>query len=364
MTQMLTVRSIVQTARPSGFPDPAQFAVVEHKLGVPDGGALVENLYLSVDPYMRQLMDGGWPLNEPLGEGRAIGRVIATNSQHFREGMLVLHAEGWSTHAALVAGQDGAAVLEPADGIPVTSYLSVLGGTGLTAYVGVREILGVHEGETVFITAAAGAVGGVAGQICRLIGAGRVIGSAGSAAKIRHVTQRLGFDAAFDYHDGPVAKLLAENAPGGIDATLDGVGGEHLEAAIESSREFGRIAWVGGISYYNQYPDMEYRDVHGSGGTDGITLGQPPAPRNFYAVHYKSLTLRGYMVRHHARLREEAHAWLIPHMRSGALRADEQVVDGFENTVGAFLGVLRGDNVGKTIVQVANDPSHHLDHGN
>ena len=360
---MLTVRSIVQTARPSGFPDPAQFAIVEHKLGVPDGGALLENLYLSVDPYMRQMMDGGWPLNEPLGEGRAIGRVVATNSQQFRDGMLVYHTEGWSTHAAVVAGQDSVRVLEPADGIPLTNYLSVLGGTGLTAYVGVREILRVREGETVFITAAAGAVGGVAGQICRLLGAGWVIGSAGSTAKARRVTQRLGFDAAFDYHDGPVAKLLAQNAPAGIDATLDGVGGDHLEAAIESSREFGRIAWVGGISYYNQYPDMEYRDVLGPGNTDGITLGQPPAPRNLYAVHCKSLTLRGYMVRHHVQLREEAHAWLIPHLRSGALRADEQLVDGFERTVGAFLGVLRGDNVGKTIVQIANAPSHHSDPG-
>jgi NADPH-dependent curcumin reductase CurA len=356
---MLTVRSIVQTARPSGFPDPAQFAIVEHKLGMPDGGALVENLYLSVDPYMRQLMDGGWPLNEPLGEGRAIGRVIATDSQQFREGALVFHTNGLSTHAALLAGQDGVRVLEPAKGIPLTNYLSVLGGTGLTAYVGIREILRVREGETVFITAAAGAVGGVAGQVCRLLGAGRVIGSAGSADKVRHVTQRLGFDAAFDYHNGPVAKLLAENAPGGIDATLDGVGGDHLEAAIESSREFGRIAWVGGISYYNQYPDMEYRDVQAPGSADGVTLGQPPAPRNLYAVHYKSLTLRGYMVRCHVHLREEAHAWLIPHLRSGALRADEQLVDGFENTVRAFLGVLRGDNVGKTIVQIANDPSQH-----
>jgi NADPH-dependent curcumin reductase CurA len=360
---MLTVRSIVQTARPSGFPEPAQFAIVEHKLGVPDGGALVENLYLSVDPYMRQLMDGGWPLNEPLGEGRAIGRVIATKSQHFREGMLVYHTEGWSTHAVLVAGQESIRVLEPADDIPLTNYLSVLGGTGLTAYVGVREILRVREGETVFITASAGAVGGVAGQICRLLGAGRVIGSAGSAAKVRHVTQRLGFGAAFDYHDGAVAKLLAENAPEGIDATLDGVGGNHLEAAIESSREFGRIAWVGGISYYNQYPDMEYGDVQGPDNADGITLGQPPAPRNLYAVHYKSLTLRGYMVRHHVHLREEAHAWLIPNLRSGALKADEQLVDGFENTVAAFLGVLRGDNVGKTIVQLANDPSQQPDPG-
>jgi NADPH-dependent curcumin reductase CurA len=352
---MLTTRSIVQTARPSGFPDRAQFAIVEHKLGVPRGGALVENLYLSVDPYMRQLMDGGWPLGEPLGQGRAIGRVVATDGPQLSEGALVLHTEGWSTHAAVVPGQRGARVIEPADGVPLTNYLSALGGTGLTAYVGIREILRVRGGELVFITGAAGGVGGVAGQICRLLGAGRVIGSAGSAAKVRHVTERLGFDAAFDYHDGPVAKLLSAAAPEGIDATLDGVGGDHLEAAIESSREFGRIAWVGGISCYNSYPDMEYRKISEAERPEGITLGQPPAPRNIYAVHYKSLTLRGYMVRHHIHLREEAEAWLIPHLRSGALLADEHIVAGFENTVAAFLGMLRGDNLGKSIVRITSE---------
>jgi NADPH-dependent curcumin reductase CurA len=156
-----------------------------------------------------------------------------------------------------------------------------------------------------------------------------------------------------------VAALLAKAASGGIDATLDGVGGDHLEAAIESSREFGRIAWVGAISYYNEYPDVEYRDDHAPGEDDGITLGQPPAPRNFYAILYNSLTLRGYMVRHYMHLRDEAEAWLIPHLRSGAIKTDEQIVPGFDDTVTAFLGMLRGDNIGKTIVQIANDSSRH-----
>ena len=186
-----------------------------------------------------------------------------------------------------------------------------------------------------------------------------MIGSAGSAAKVRHVTGTLGFDAAFDYHDGPVAKLLAKAAPDGIDATLDGVGGDHLEAAIESSREFGRIAWVGAISYYNQYPDTEGAVDLAPAEGDGITAGQPPAPRNFYAIHSSSLTLRGYMVRHYMQLRDEAEAWLIPRLRSGALKADEQIVSGFDNIVTAFLGMLRGENIGKTIVQIADDPSRH-----
>jgi NADPH-dependent curcumin reductase CurA len=351
---MITARSYVQTSRPNGSPEPTNFAIVEREIAVPTGGAVVENLYLSVDPYMRQLMDGGWPLNEPLGQGRAIGRVIASTAGQLPVGTLIAHNGGWSTHAAIGPGQPGARVLKPADGIPLSRYLSVLGGTGLTAYVGICEILRLRAGESIFISAAAGAVGGVAGQIARLLGASRVIGAAGSAAKVQHVTHRLGFDAAFDYHDGPVAVLLAKAAPDGIDAALDGVGGSHLEAAIQSAREFGRIAWVGAISYYNQHPDMEYvnHEAHANG--DGITPGQPPAPRNSYAVHYKSLTLRGYMVRHYMRLREEAEAWLIPHLRSGTLQADEQIAHGFENTVAAFQGVMRGDNIGKAIVHIAD----------
>jgi NADPH-dependent curcumin reductase CurA len=242
---------------------------------------------VSVDPYMRQLMDGGWPLHEPLDQGRAIGRVVKSETGEFPEGALIVHTGGWSTHAAVFPGQRGARLVQPASGIPLSAYLSVLGGTGMTAYVGIREILRLREGETVFITGAAGAVGSVAGQISRLLGA-RVIGSVGSAAKVRHVTGRLGFDAAFDYHDGPLGKLLAKAAPDGIDATL---------------------------------------------------------------------TLRGYMVRHYMHLRDEAEAWLIPRLRSGALRADEQIVSGFDNIVSAFLGMLRGENIGKTIVQIASDSS-------
>jgi NADPH-dependent curcumin reductase CurA len=352
---MTTVRSIIQTARPDGFPDPAQFSVIERDAAVPDDGALVENVYLSVDPYMRQLMDGGWPLNQPLGRGRAIGRVVRTGTRLLPEGTLIAHTGGWSTHAQITPGQPGTRVLEPAAGIPLSRYLSVLGGTGLTAYVGIREVLRIRAGETVFITGAAGAVGSVAGQVCRLLGAGHVIGSAGSPAKVAHVTGQLGFDAAFDYHDGPVAKLLAQAAPDGIDAALDGVGGDHLEAAIESSREFGRIAWVGAISYYNHYPDMEFAEGDTRSEGNGVTPGQPSAPRNFYAIMYNSLTVRGYMVRHYMHLRDEAEEWLTSHLRSGELVADEQVTQGFDSIVPAFLGVLRGDNTGKAIVHLADD---------
>lgn len=328
-------QSVHLLARPQGVPTADLFAVVEHEVPeIAAGRALVRNRFLSVDPYMRQLMDDDWPLNAPLDHGRAIGQVVASRAELLPEGAWVFHTSGWSTHAVVASDQPGVRVVEPADGIPLSRYLSVLGGTGLTAYVGMRAVLGVQPGESVFVTSAAGGVGSVAGQIARLLGAGLVVGSTGSAAKVEHVTKVLGFDAAFDYHAAPVADLLAKAAPDGVDAVLEGVGGEHLEAALESAREFGRIAWVGAISTYN--------DREGAGAV----------PRNIYAVHDKSLTLRGYMVRHYQHLRAEAEEWMVPYLRSGELRADEHYVTGIERTVDAFLGVLGGQNVGKMLVDL------------
>jgi NADPH-dependent curcumin reductase CurA len=329
--------SFQQTARPQGAPAAEQFTLVKQDLPEPaDDEALVANVYLSVDPYMRQLMDGGWPLDAPLGRGRAIGRVVASRSTAFAEGDLVIHNGGWSTHAIVKTGQVGARVIDPAPGVRVSTYLAALGGTGLTAYAGVRAVLGVGAGDTVYISSAAGAVGGVAGQICRLLGAERVVGATGTAAKARHVRDRLGFDAAFDYHAGPLADLLAEAAPDGITAALEGVGGPHLEAVIGACREFGRIAWVGAIAQYNTPDDP------------------PAAPANLYAVSYNSLQLRGFQVRHHGHLRQEMEEWMIPHLRSGRLVSDEQITTGFEHTVETFLSVLSGGNTGKALVQVAD----------
>jgi NADPH-dependent curcumin reductase CurA len=329
----VTARTVHLLRRPDGFPTSDLFAFRERELAPPgEGEALVENLYLSVDPYMRQLMDGGWPLDAPLGRGRALGRVVASRAAGLAEGDIVFHTGGWSTHALVEPGT--ARAVEPAPGVPLAAYLSVLGGTGLTAYAGMRSVLDVRPGESVYVSAAAGAVGGVAGQIARLLGAERVLGSAGSAAKVAHVTERLGFTAAYDYREGGLAGWLAEQAPEGLDATLDGVGGDHLEAAIGAAKEFGRIAWVGAISQYHS------------------AANPPAAPRNLYAVSDRSLHLRGYQVRHHMHLREEAEEWLVPHLVEGRIALDHTVVDGFDSLIDAFLGVLRGDNLGKMLVRL------------
>ena len=323
-----------QLARPTGAPSAELFALRELALpALEPGDALLENLYLSVDPYMRQLMDGGWPLNEPLKRGRAIGRVIESRDEALPEGALVFHTGGWSTHAVVSAGQPGVRRFTAAEGVPLSTHLSVLGGTGLTAYVGIREVLGVAEGDVVFITSAAGAVGSAAGQIARLLGAATVIGSVGSERKVEHVVAKLGYDAAFDYHQGPVSEALARYAPDGLTASLDGVGGETLEAILANSADHGRVALVGAISQYNSSGDWY-------------------APRNFGEIHHRALHVSGYHVKDYMNVRVQAEDWLAEHLRTGGLTADEQITDGFENTVAAFLGLLDGTNLGKSIVRI------------
>ncbi len=327
-TTSLTVH---QTARPAGFPTAAHFTFAEAPVPDPGPGtALVENILWSVDPYHREMMDGEFALNAPL-EGRTLGRVVASRTAGLAEGDLVFHRQGWRTHALVTPGTDGVRRIVPTEGVPLTAHLSILGGTGLTAYVALTRTLRLKPGEDLFVSAAAGGVGTAVGRIARLLGAGRVVGSAGSAAKVAHLTGHLGFDAAFDHHDGPVGDLLAKAAPDGIDAYVDNVGGSHLEGAIASLREYGRIAWVGAIGQYN-------------------AAEPPPAPRNLYDVVGKSLRLEGVLVRNHRAVQGEFEEFLVPHLRSGRVAPDVTVVQGFERIVEAFLGMLRGDNVGKMLV--------------
>ncbi|MFF9154914.1 zinc-binding dehydrogenase [Streptomyces sp. NPDC014846] len=327
-----TARAIRQRRRPHGMPVPGDFA--ETGLVLPalePGDALVENLWLSVDPYMRECMDGDWELDGLL-EGRSIGRVIETRGPGLPVGSLVFHRDGWRTHTVLTARD--ARVLPRYDGIAPQSFLGLLGGTGLTAYVALTRIAQLRPGETLYISAAAGGVGTAAGQLARLLGAGRIVGSAGSAAKVRMLTEDLGFDAAFDHRAGPsVAARLAEAAPNGIDVCLDNVGGEHLEAAIGAMRESGRIAWCGAIAQYN-------------------ASSAPAAPRNLFDLVAKSVRLEGFLVANHRDAQTELEEFLVPHLRSGRVTDRLSVTDGFERTVDAFLGMLRGENTGKSVVRL------------
>ncbi len=336
MPESLIGREVHLVARPRGEPVPSDFAVARREVPRPDQGqVLVRNRFISVDPYMRGRMNDVKSYVPPyaLGEvmdGGAVGEVIVSNSRDLVPGDLVLHRYGWREYVVADAG-DFRKVDTP--GVPLSASLGVLGMPGLTAYVGLLDIAGLRPGETVFVSGAAGAVGSIAGQIARLRGAARVIGSAGSPEKVAYLTDELGFNAAFNYKTGPMRGLLRQVAPDGIDVYFDNVGGDHLEAAIGALRPFGRVAMCGAISQYN--------------------ASEPaPGPRNLGLAIGKRLTMRGFIVSDHARRMpafvEEAGGWL----RAGKLRFRETVVDGIENAPVAFIGMLRGENIGKMVVRL------------
>ncbi|MFF8769010.1 NADP-dependent oxidoreductase [Kitasatospora sp. NPDC015120] len=324
------------TARPQGWPVPADFALVEAPVRTPGPGeVLVRNTHLSVDPYMRGRMSTRKSYAEPyeLGKpmlGGAVGRVVASRAEGFAEGDHVLHFHGWREYATLDAR---AAVKVDPDAAPLPAYLGVLGMPGLTAYAGLTRIAGIKPGDVVFVSGAAGAVGGVVGQIAKLKGAARVIGSAGSDEKVELLVKEYGFDAAFNYRNGPVVEQLLAAAPDGIDVYFDNVGGEHLEAAIEAMNLHGRIVVCGMISQYN-------------------ATEPTPAPRNLAQIIAKRFRMEGLLVNDHQDLRprfvEEVSAWV----RSGELKYRETETRGIDSALDAFLGMLRGANTGKMVVRL------------
>ncbi|MBQ0892479.1 NADP-dependent oxidoreductase [Micromonospora sp. U56] len=332
---MSTNREIHLASRPQGWPTADNFRLVQTEVPTPGPGQIVvRNQFMSVDPYMRGRMNDvksyvpPFQLGAPL-DGGAVGEVVASEADGVKVGDTVLHGLGWREYALLDA--KAARPVDPTIA-PVSAYLSVLGMTGLTAYAGLLDVAGLKPGESVFVSAAAGSVGSLVGQIAKLKGAGHVVGSAGSAAKVERL-KALGFDAAFDYHDGPVRDSLRAAAPNGIDVYFDNVGGDHLEAAISAMNLHGRAAICGMIAQYN---DTE----------------PPAAPRNLAMVIGKRLTLRGFLVNDHGNLREQFVRDVSGWLRDGKLTYDETIVDGIENAPEAFLGLLRGENLGKMLVRV------------
>ena len=335
----VTTREWQLVARPHGEPTPDDFRLVDVERSDPqDGQVLVRMLVMSVDPYMRGRMRAGksyaaaWEVGETM-RGGAVGRVVESRSPDVPEGALVLADAGWRDVAVLDAAH--VRVLPDMPGIPPSYHLGVLGMPGLTAWAGLFRVAAFQPGEDVFVSGAAGAVGSLVGQFARLRGAGRVVGSAGSPEKVAWLGE-LGFSAAFDYHDGPVAELLAAAAPEGIDVFFDNVGGEHLEAAIGALRLHGRAAICGSISGYN-------------------AVTPPPGPRNMSLLVANRLTLRGFLVGDHADLRPEFLETVPGWIASGDLVVRETVREGLENAVPAFLDLLRGGNTGKMLVRLAAD---------
>ncbi|GAB3205222.1 NADP-dependent oxidoreductase [Marinactinospora endophytica] len=335
---MSRTRGVELVSRPQGWPTHDDFRLTETEL--PDlgpGEVRVRNTYISVDPYMRGRMNDVKSYIPPFGlnevmTGGAIGEVVESRSEDLAPGDLVVHMLGWRDVAQAPAARFRR--VQPVAGVSPSAYLGVLGTTGLTAYVGLLDIAEFKPGDTVFVSGAAGAVGSIVGQIARLKGAARVIGSAGSPEKVRLLTERYGYDAAFDYKEGDVTGQLAKSAPDGIDVYFDNVGGDHLEAAIASFNDFGRAALCGAISQYN-------------------ATEPTPAPRNLALAIGKQLTLRGFTVGHHLHRTPDFEAEMGGWLSEGRVAHDETVVEGIDNAVEAFLSMMRGGNVGKMLVRVS-----------
>jgi NADPH-dependent curcumin reductase CurA len=322
-------------SRPQGQPTVSNFSLREVALPAPGRGQLlVANEYLSVDPYMRGRMSDKKSYIEPYDvdapmDGAAVGRVLASDAEGFAPGDHVVHLLGWRDHAVIDAAT--AQKVDP-NLAPLSAYLGVLGVTGLTAYIGLTRFAKIKEGDTVFVSGAAGAVGSQVGQIAKLQGAGRVIGSAGSDEKVKLLIEDYGYDAAFNYKNGPVAEQLAQAAPDGIDVFFDNVGGEHLEAAIGALRLHARIVLCGMVSQYN----------------DEKVIG----PRNLWDLSVTRSDILSFMFTEELDLQpdfvRDVGGWLA----QGKLSYRETVRDGLENTLDAFLSMMRGENIGKMIVKL------------
>jgi NADPH-dependent curcumin reductase CurA len=332
-------RIVTLASRPQGRPVPENFRLESRPIGeLGPGQMLVRNAYMSVDPAMRGRMEPtekhyttNFSIGGPL-DGSAIGQVVDSRADGFAAGDYVRHRLGWRDYAVVDA--DGATLIDPALA-PLPTWLGVLGQTGFTAYVGLRRAGELRDGDVVFVSAAAGAVGSAAGQFARLLGASRVIGSAGGAEKARLLADELGFDDGIDYRAG-LSEGLAAAAPDGIDLYFDNVGGDHLVAALYALKVRGRVALCGMIS------TME-------------DASSAPGIHHLIQAVLKRLTLRGFIVRDHEDLRPEFEKQVAHWLRTGELVARQTVVDGLENAVGAFIGLLSGANVGKMLVRVSDD---------
>jgi len=337
-------RQIILAKRPTGMPDDSHLQLQEGIAAKPGPGeVLVKTLYMSLDPYMRGRMSAAKSYATSVAEGAVmegatVGEVVESYDDSFAVGDFVLAHGGWQEYAVQPA--KGLRKLDP-DAAPISTAVGVLGMTGFTAYTGLDEIGQPKAGETVVVSAAAGAVGQVVGQIARIKGC-RVVGVAGADDKCRHVVQAYGFDACVNYKDDDFAEQLAAACPDGIDVYFENVGGVVFETVRGLLNDFARIPVCGRIAHYN---DSE----------------APPGPDRLVAfmgqVLVKRLRVQGFIqfdFRHRSGdFQRDMGAWV----RSGEVRYQEDIVDGLENAVDAFQGLLQGRNRGKLLVRVAPDPT-------
>ena len=325
-------REVHLVRRPEGALQPADFTVVTTEVADPgEGEVLVRNLLMSVDPALRPRMSVGQAMNEAIGGG-ALGRVEKSRNPALKEGDLVPNRFGF--REVFLSEGRGLAPLKVEPGLSLAAHMNALGGPGFTAYGGLLSIGALTDGEQVFVSTAAGAVGAVAAQIAKLTGC-YVVGSTGSDEKVDWLKNEAGLDAAFNYKTAPVRTQLRELTPKGIDVYFDNVGGEHLDAALAGMNSLGRVAVCGMISGYNE-------------------AGTRTSVRNLANIIYGRIKLRGFVATDFMDLRDEFQSNMADWLRDGRVKTAETVYRGIGNAAAAMIDLMAGANLGKMLVKLAD----------
>lgn len=329
-------REIRLKSRPDGIPTQHNFEIAEVTLPeTAENELLVKNLYMSVDPYMRgRMMDRKsyvppFQVGQPL-EGGSVGEVVESKNDKFKSGDIVLNMLGWREY--FVSNGKGLTRINPGKG-PVQAYLGTLGMPGMTAYFGLLEIGKPNEGETVFVSAASGAVGSIVSQIAKIKGC-RVVGSAGSDEKVAWLKEVAGVDEAFNYKTvNNLFKTVGALCPNGIDVYYENVGGQHLEAALEHMNTYGRLVMCGMISQYN-------------------ATRPPVGPSNLGHMISKQLKMEGFIVARFSNKMAQFQTDMGKWIAEGRIKWKETVLEGIDKAPEAFMGLFRGDNFGKMVVKL------------
>lgn len=308
----------------------ADFALVETTLpDIGDGEVEVEAILLSVDPYMRPRLNADQALDMPM-LGGGIGRIVRSRNVRFNEGDLVRHGAGFQDR--YVSDGRGMAVLTPDPDLALTVYMHALGGTGLTAYGGLLEVGALKDGEQVFVSTAGGAVGSVVAQIAKIKGC-HVVGSTGADDKATWLRDEVGLDAVINYKTQPLAEALAAGTPNGIDVYFENVGGAHLDAALPRMNVRGRIPVCGMISTYN-------------GGGDGV--------QGLFNLIYRRVRMEGFVASDFTHLNAAFLSDMTEWLKSGRIKYQETILDGFERAPEGLIGLFEGRNAGKMLIRVGD----------
>jgi hypothetical protein len=325
-------REVHLVRRPEGALQPGDFALVSADVADPgEGQVLVRNLMMSVDPALRPRMSVGQELGEAISGG-AVGRVEKSRNPAFQEGDVVQNRAAF--REAFLSDGRGLSKLKLEPGLSIAAHMNALGGPGFTAYGGLLRIGGLKDGEQVFVSTAAGAVGAVASQIAKIKGC-YVVGSTGSDEKVAWLKEEAGLDAAFNYKNAPVRSQLRELTPKGIDVYFDNVGGDHLDAALAGMNPLGRVAVCGMISGYNE-------------------AGSRTQVRNLANIIYGRINIRGFTAADFMDLREQFQSDMAGWLREGRVKTHETIYDGIDHAAAAMIDLMKGANLGKMLVKLAD----------